>query len=143
MVNLIYQILKKLRKALESTQLSNFLAKIEAANAMKMLAEHFTEIANFVIHNYEADVIKALGAAESDRVPKVQAAAHEARKAWGELKEKAKFADDPIKQNPLQGIRGKSEISGTNTKLVKAVNKLGIMRQIAKMRKSEDRKSVV
>ena len=132
----MYEILKKLRRVLESSQLSNYAAKIEAAHSIKLLAERLNEVADIVMQYYDKDVIKALSFAETDRVPKVQAAAHEARKAWEMLREKAKYTG-PVegeKKSQWKNLKERLGFSAESGKMTK----LGVMRQLAKLRKSKE-----
>eukprot|EP01022_Parablepharisma_sp_SALTPOND_P029490 TRINITY_DN736_c0_g1_i2.p2 TRINITY_DN736_c0_g1~~TRINITY_DN736_c0_g1_i2.p2 ORF type:complete len:520 (-),score=97.19 TRINITY_DN736_c0_g1_i2:2523-4082(-) len=133
MINNLYEILKKLRRVLESTLLSNFVAKIEAAHALRLLAEKLNDVADIVIQYYESDVLKALGVAATDRVPKVQLAAQDAKKAWERLREKSKFVGPPnaINESPEKALQDRLGIPSNPKKL----SKFGIIRQMVKLQK--------
>lgn len=143
MVNSLYEILKKLRRVLEASQLSNYTVKIEAAHSIKLLADRLNDVADIAVQCYDKDVSKALAAAECDRVPKVQLAAHEARKAWNVLKDKSLFAGpagpagpaEPAKSSPWKALRERLGFSAER-KAEKQTTKLAVMRQLAKLKKS-------
>eukprot|EP00826_Nyctotherus_ovalis_P061729 TRINITY_DN8812_c0_g1_i2.p1 TRINITY_DN8812_c0_g1~~TRINITY_DN8812_c0_g1_i2.p1 ORF type:complete len:229 (+),score=76.91 TRINITY_DN8812_c0_g1_i2:72-758(+) len=111
--------------------------RIEAAHSIKMLADRLSDVADIVIQYYDKDVSKALAVAECDRVPKVQLAAHEARKAWNVLKDKSKFTGpaEPVKSSPWKALKERLGFSAEQ-KAEKKLTKLGVMRQLAKLKKS-------
>ncbi len=151
MVSSLYEILKKLRRTLESPQPTNYAAKIESACALKLLAERLNEVADIVDGCYEADVMRALGCAAGDRVPKVQIAAQEAKRAWETLHEKCRSLEKKAPDKALSPARAIQQRLGVRSPSAdpanagaggKKLSKLGVLRQIMKMKKARPSTSV-
>jgi len=141
MINSLYEIFKKLRHVLENTVSSNFSIKIEASHTLALFAERLLDVADIVIQYYESDILKAIHNASTDRVPKVQQAAQEAKRAWEKLHEKSKFVGPPNTtgevKSPEKEIKSRLGIQDApKTAASKRWSKLGQMRQIMKLQKA-------
>jgi len=75
-------MLKRFKKVLELGAIADYKVKVEAIKSLKLLAERLDKD---VIKSYQNEVVKVLGIAAVDRVPRVQLVAQEAKKAWERL----------------------------------------------------------